>query len=598
MPDFDMKTVVLFSIFVDAIAFFVILSLWQQNRKRYPGLTHLAVGFFLQVVTMGLLGLRDDIPAFFSIVLGNMAMLVAFILVLTGIARFYGKRYRQLQNYILLAAVLGLQIYFTYYETNYGIRIILISSALFLLGIQGLWLVTDATLHSRLKSRQLVTAFSGMVVVSLVRLVLPAFMDFSSQTFFEPNNADAVLIALLQLFFLILTYNLVLLVNRRLYVEAVQREEALQESQLFNEGVLNSISNPVIVANLDTTIRYVNPAFEKITGYPSEEVVGRPSPYPWWPGKFINKYSRQDDAGRLIGESKVERNYQSKDGKTIHVVVNIRAIKEGETVKYFLASWDDITERKAAEDTIRGLYEDEKAARAELEEESKARGMFIDILAHELRTPLTPMLSSCDTLKEVLKGTADETSNQLLGIIYRSVQSMSERLEELLEVARYARGVFSLNTETVNLTEFLNDVISRFRPVPGDSGYQLITHIPESMSPGIIDRLRIEQVISNLLSNAVKYSPEESTIEFSANIEDSNLRIDVKDEGSGIPPAERKNLFKPYHRVTRDRIKPGLGLGLAVCKQIVDAHKGQIWIENRSRKGSTFSFSIPLVPEE
>jgi signal transduction histidine kinase len=106
----------------------------------------------------------------------------------------------------------------------------------------------------------------------------------------------------------------------------------------------------------------------------------------------------------------------------------------------------------------------------------------------------------------------------------------------------------------------------------------------------------VEQVLVNLLSNASKYSPEETEVVLKARTVDGNLLVEVRDSGIGIAAEDQKQLFKPYHRVEQDRQSfPGIGLGLAVSKQIIDAHGGQIWVESKPGRGSTFKFTLPLM---
>jgi signal transduction histidine kinase len=109
------------------------------------------------------------------------------------------------------------------------------------------------------------------------------------------------------------------------------------------------------------------------------------------------------------------------------------------------------------------------------------------------------------------------------------------------------------------------------------------------------DTSRLEQVILNLLSNASKYSPENTTVFFKASIKDYCILIEIKDQGIGISQDDLKNLFMPYHRAEQDcQSYPGIGLGLAVSKQIIEAHKGQIWVESVRGNGCTFKFTLPI----
>jgi two-component system, OmpR family, phosphate regulon sensor histidine kinase PhoR len=253
-----------------------------------------------------------------------------------------------------------------------------------------------------------------------------------------------------------------------------------------------------------------------------------------------------------------------------------------------------LVERRVDSQKLEESYQNEKKQREELQQEALARGMFIDILAHELRTPLTPILASSGMLLDILKEDA-ETERKLTVNLYNSANNMAHRLEELLDLARYARGTFRLSLRTVNLSIYLKEVVEQFLPTIEQNKQYIRLNIDGYLPPAQIDAPRLKQVINNLLSNASKFSPETSEIGFTAWSENNALRVDVKDQGAGVSTPDQEMLFQPYHRVEQDRQKyPGIGLGLAVARQIVEAHGGRIWVTSRTGEGSTFSFEIPL----
>jgi signal transduction histidine kinase len=246
------------------------------------------------------------------------------------------------------------------------------------------------------------------------------------------------------------------------------------------------------------------------------------------------------------------------------------------------------------EERIVDLYQKEKKQRQELQDEARARGMFIDVLAHELRTPLTPILVSTGILNEFLSKEGG-VKGKLAANIFTSAKVLSNRLEELLEVARYSRGTFKLEKQPVDTIKYLKEVTSRFQPSLDHRGQALSIEIEGDLPVVEIDRSRLEQVIVNLLSNASKFSPQDGHISFRARKQRDEMLVEVQDEGIGISPEESLRIFQPYHRVEQDRLKfPGLGLGLAVAKQIVEAHGGQIWVISEPEQGSTFCFTVPL----
>jgi PAS domain S-box-containing protein len=378
-------------------------------------------------------------------------------------------------------------------------------------------------------------------------------------------------------------------------------EQTLKQSEAFNQALMSNTPYPMLVTNTDTSIRLVNPAFERLTGFSNSELVGCKVPYPWWSEESRALYHDGGPFNTRDAAFSTEICHLKKSGEPFWVVTNIKTVEIESDAGFLMTTWTDITERKKAQDELtlskeklEELYRKEKVQKEELEEEAKARGMFIDVLAHELRTPLTPMLSSTALLKEVLKSEPRSIQSRLVANINSSGQALASRLEELLEVARYSRGTFKLNIQPVDLKEFFRQAISRFKPSLEQTQNLLFTDLSEDLPVAELDASRMEQVIINLLSNASKYSPPESRMYMKAALNGSNLEVVVKDEGIGISPEEQNNIFKPYHRVTQDRKVPGLGLGLAVCKQIIEAHGGKIWVESQLGQGSTFGFSIPI----
>jgi signal transduction histidine kinase len=142
----------------------------------------------------------------------------------------------------------------------------------------------------------------------------------------------------------------------------------------------------------------------------------------------------------------------------------------------------------------------------------------------------------------------------------------------------------------------LNGIITRFKPTLNQNKQKLEIDLPDDLPSAELDASRMEQVFINLLSNASKFSPEKSVINLTVKLDGSDLLVSIQDHGIGISAEDQERLFQPYYRVEQDRHPiQGLGLGLAVSKQIIEAHGGKIWVISEKGKGSTFSFKIPLT---
>jgi PAS domain S-box-containing protein len=252
----------------------------------------------------------------------------------------------------------------------------------------------------------------------------------------------------------------------------------------------------------------------------------------------------------------------------------------------------DITERKLMEQRLQESYEREKGLRQELEEEIKKRLEFTRALVHELRTPVTSMMVSSEMLAS---GVKEEPWLALSKSIHRGVIHLNNRIGELLDVARGEVGMLRIDPELVDVNLLLSEVFEDLTPVASSQRKALVSELPGSLPTIWADPERLRQVVLNLLDNALKYTPEGGIITLGAVHADSSVTVRVSDTGRGISDDEQKLLFRPYRRFGGSgESKPGLGLGLALCKTLVELHGGQISVESVKGRGSTFSFSLPL----
>jgi K+-sensing histidine kinase KdpD len=220
--------------------------------------------------------------------------------------------------------------------------------------------------------------------------------------------------------------------------------------------------------------------------------------------------------------------------------------------------------------------------------------MFLSALSHELKTPLTAIIASTGLLIEELEEKNDATLLKIANNIARSSTSLQNRLGELLNLARNKDEAFGVQKREVDFTRAAVNVAEQVSSLTKQKKQTLALDVPPGMKI-MADDQRLEQILLNLLSNAIKFTPEGGKITLKANYEGNRLVVKVVDSGAGIPNEEKQKIFRPYYHLSTDRASiPGLGLGLAITKQLVELQGGAIWVHSEVGKGSTFSFSLPL----
>jgi signal transduction histidine kinase len=235
-------------------------------------------------------------------------------------------------------------------------------------------------------------------------------------------------------------------------------------------------------------------------------------------------------------------------------------------------------------------------AKARAEAAVKARDEFFSMASHELKTPLAALkLQTQIRKRNIARGNFSEFSPENLPELCSDDERQVERLaflvDNMLDVSKITSGNLTLNREPFDLRELVADVCARLRPILSESGNELSIKADYPVR-GSWDRHRLEQVFTNLLTNAGKYAPGRP-VDVEVSLDGSLAKVAVRDRGRGISPEDQKRIFKSFERV-RDRGETsGLGLGLYITKQIVEAHRGDVRVESELGKGSTFTVELP-----
>ena len=227
-----------------------------------------------------------------------------------------------------------------------------------------------------------------------------------------------------------------------------------------------------------------------------------------------------------------------------------------------------------------------------LVEADKLRTALLNSISHELRTPLAAIVGASSMLLETGVSYDEKTRHELLESIQEGSRRMERVIVNLLDTARIENDMLHLKNDWCDLEDIVGAALQRFGETTAK--YVVKTEIPAGLGLFRADCVLLEQVLINLIDNAMKYSPTGSTITITAAREQEMIKVAVMDNGAGIPKEDLPHIFDKFYRVKQARKVEGIGLGLAICKGIIEAHGGQIWAENRTSGGTVITFTLPV----
>lgn len=349
---------------------------------------------------------------------------------------------------------------------------------------------------------------------------------------------------------------------------------------------INSVYDYAIVM-LDTAGNIVswNAGVEKILGYSSDEVIGKHHSI-FYEDKDIKENLPAVILAKAAKQTQyVEENWRvRKDGTRIWTHITISALFDGnKNLLGFGAVIHDMTRTKMTEEILRSTV--------------KARDEFISIASHELKTPLTSLMLQTQSFKRSQKRNdisiyEHNRVNKIVEQTYKQVVRLSRLVEDMLDISRIRSGKFEMNRTVVNFSELVLDVLEKMSAQFQNSGCGIpLINMPENIS-GEWDKDRIEQVLTNLLSNAIRYAPGKP-IEVVIKDDGTSIKLEVIDHGEGIDKKDHEKIFERFERAVDATNTSGMGLGLFISKQIVEAHGGKIWVESEKGKGATFIVVLP-----
>jgi PAS domain S-box-containing protein len=353
------------------------------------------------------------------------------------------------------------------------------------------------------------------------------------------------------------------------------------------QAILDATPNPIFSINKQGILSSANKSGLKFFGYEEHELIGEnvnklmPSPYKEEHDQYLKNYQATGEK-KVIGRNR-EVVAIKKDGTIFPAKLNV-----GETIlggePHFTGIITDLTELKKREEDLVFLNSQLVSSNKELER-------FAYISSHDLQTPLRHIMAYTNIINEKALAAKLDISEEA-NIIKSGIERMKNLITALLSYSRVGRG--EISKEKVDLNSLLNELLTILDTKIKDRSAEIIVlPITESVYG---NKILISQLFQNLLENALKFCPKERTpkIQISSNKIGFNLKIAIKDNGVGIDTEFHEIVFDVFQRLNRREDFEGTGIGLSICKKIVEKHKGKIWLESKRNKGSTFFFTLPI----
>lgn len=286
-----------------------------------------------------------------------------------------------------------------------------------------------------------------------------------------------------------------------------------------------------------------------------------------------------------------------------HTTVTAIPNQENNSECYALISVQDVTDLtfrvrdyQKIRDRAIAEAEERKKAQEQAESANRVKDEFLAIVSHELRTPLNPILGWSQLISQ--GKVSDVNLNKGLDAIKRNAKLQLQLIDDLLDVSRILRGKLNFNWETLELALIVNSALETIQLTAETKSIAISFKTDDSKALVRGDPTRLQQVVWNLLANAVKFTPEGGQIDVNLKAIDSHIRLEVKDTGKGINAEFLPYVFESFRQADASTTRKfgGLGLGLAICRHLVELHGGQIWAESEGEgQGATFGFKLPML---
>jgi len=363
-------------------------------------------------------------------------------------------------------------------------------------------------------------------------------------------------------------------------VQNARLAHSLAEEKHRVESILENSAEGIMSIDARRRLSGFNPAMQRLTGFSRDEVLGREC--------FRVLHLQDMEGGSLCNRQCPMLPSSEKGGAVFEQQGKIRT-KDGQDIDVAMVY---SVVRSPEGQPINAVVNVRDISR--LREIEKLRETLLSMLGHELQTPLSIIKGYASTLSRSEGRWNKETLRQGLSVIEEESDRLGKVMNKLILASRISAGARALEKELLHLPSLASKVVRRLQAVTSIHTFE-IDFVPDFPSV-LAEPELMEEVLTNLVENAIKYSPEGGRITISGRRDDNRVRVTVNDEGIGIPVRKLEHVFERFHRVDveQGRKVQGVGLGLYICKSIVEAHGGKIEASSHPGKGSSFSFVLPL----
>lgn len=366
-------------------------------------------------------------------------------------------------------------------------------------------------------------------------------------------------------------------------------EEELIRSQATTRAILEAAVDGIISIDTEGLILSCNPAASRIFGYPENELIGRnikvlmPEPFRSNHDRYLQNYLRTGKK-KIIGIGR-EVTGLHKDGTSFPMDLAVSEVNLP-GFRFFTGTIRDITERKKAADDL-------ARHRRELERSNAELQQFAYVASHDLQEPLRMVASYLQLLERRYRDRLDDDAREFIGFAVDGARRMQQLINDLLNFSRV--GTRGGEFEECDIRLVIDGVLRTLRFALQDSDAKVETG---PMPVVWADPVQMGQLFQNLISNALKFHGDQPPhIQISARQEADMWQFTVQDNGIGFDPEYQQRIFTIFQRLHSREEYPGTGIGLAICRKIVERHNGRIWAQSRSGQGSRFHFTLPVKGE-